>query len=90
MRIVLEHAGSVIVPGNYSKRETKMAKEFDPQAENEKFNIQKSAQNDKIRDAPPQNPKQVKRTNEPNAGGQNREAGDRKARQNDRATNGGE
>ena len=67
-----------------------MAKEFDPQAENEKFNIQKDAQDDKIRDAPPQNPKQVKRTNEPNAGGQNREAGDRKARQNDRATNGGE
>lgn len=36
------------------------------------------------------NPKQMKGSNQPNAGGQNREAGDRKARQNDRATNGGE
>lgn len=32
----------------------------------------------------------IRGNTEPNAGGQNREAGDRKARQNDRATNGGE
>ncbi|KRW93998.1 hypothetical protein [Paracoccus sp. MKU1] len=68
-----------------------MGEEFDPKTENEKFNVQKRAQQLKMGNADPVlNPKQMQRSNEPNAGGQNREAGDRKARQNDRATNGGE
>lgn len=68
-----------------------MAKSFDPQEENEKFNVQQKAQDLKVGNADPVlNPKQMKGSNQPNAGGQNREAGDRKARQNDRATNGGE
>lgn len=37
-----------------------------------------------------QNPQVLQHANVPNAGGQNREAGDRRTRQNDRATNGGE
>ncbi len=68
-----------------------MGDAFDPKAENEKFNVDRKAQAEKMGNADPAlNPKQMKRTNEPNAGGENREAGDRKARQNDRATNGGE
>ncbi len=68
-----------------------MGGKFDPQEENEKFNVRKQAQESKMGNADPVlNPKQMQRSNEPNAGGQNREAGDRKARQNDRATNGGE
>jgi len=64
---------------------------FDPKVENEKHDVARDAQRDKMANAEPVlNPKQMKRSNEPNAGGQNREAGDRKARQNDRATNGGE
>ncbi len=68
-----------------------MSGKFDPREENEKHNVAQDAQRDKMVNADPVlNPKQMKRSNEPNAGGQNREAGDRKARQNDRATNGGE
>lgn len=68
-----------------------MAQEFDPKAENEKYNTRQAAQKAKMGNADPVlNPKQMQRSNEPNAGGQNREAGDRRARQNDRATNGGE
>ncbi|MBT0781704.1 hypothetical protein EQ718_18740 (plasmid) [Paracoccus versutus] len=68
-----------------------MGEKFDPKAENEKFNVQQRAQQLKMGNADPVlNPKQMQRSNEPNAGGENREAGDRKARQNDRATNGGE
>ena len=68
-----------------------MGEKFDPKEENEKFNVQQKAQALKMGNADPVlNPKQMQRSNEPNAGGQNREAGDRKARQNDRATNGGE
>lgn len=68
-----------------------MTEKFDPKAENEKFNIRKGAQDAKMAEADPfVNPKHENRSNEPNAGGQNREAGDRKARQNHRATNGGE
>lgn len=68
-----------------------MSSKFDPQKENEKFNVEQNAQREKMANADPVlNPKQMKRSNEPNAGGENREAGDHKARQNDRATNGGE
>lgn len=68
-----------------------MGEKFDPQAENERFNVQEKAQARKMGNADPVlNPRQMQRSNEPNAGGQNREAGDRKARQNDRETNGGE
>ncbi|SNR33396.1 hypothetical protein EYF88_04020 [Paracoccus sediminis] len=68
-----------------------MAQTFDPKAENEKDAVKRGAQKNKMGNADPVlNPKQMQRSNEPNAGGQNREAGDRRARQNDRATNGGE
>lgn len=68
-----------------------MAQAFDPKTENEKHNVKEAAQHAKMGNADPVlNPKQMKRSNEPNAGGQNREAGDGRARQNDRATNGGE
>ena len=68
-----------------------MAKPFDPQAENEEFNRRRHAQEQKMGNADPVlNPRQMPRGNEPNAGGENRETGDRKTRQNDRATNGGE
>ncbi|TBN40373.1 hypothetical protein EYE42_08220 [Paracoccus subflavus] len=68
-----------------------MAQHFDPKAENEKHSVQQAAQQAKMGNADPVlNPKQMQRSNEPNAGGQNREAGDRPARTNDRATNGGE
>lgn len=68
-----------------------MGRKFDPQAENERYNVRRQAQDAKMGNADPVlNPRQMPRSNEPNAGGQNREAGDGKARQNDRATNGGE
>ncbi|CAM3188663.1 hypothetical protein SAMN04488021_11184 [Paracoccus aminovorans] len=68
-----------------------MGEKFDPKAENEKLNVEQKAQEHKMGNADPVlNPRQMPRSNEPNAGRQNREAGDRKARQNDRATNGGE
>jgi len=68
-----------------------MGKTFDPQEENTKFNVRKRAQDLKMGNADPVlNPRQMPGTDEPNAGGQNREAGDRKARQNDPVTNRGE
>ncbi|MCV2445729.1 MULTISPECIES: hypothetical protein [Paracoccus] len=69
-----------------------MGEKFDPKEENEKFNVQQKAQALKMGNADPAlNPGRMRRPDEEaNAGGQNREAGDRKARQNDRATNGGE
>lgn len=66
-----------------------MSQKFDPKAENEKFATKQAAQQAKMTHAD-LNPKQIHQSFEPNAGGQNREAGDRRARQNDRATNGGE
>lgn len=66
-----------------------MAEKFDPKAENEKHATRQSAQAAKMTQAD-MNPKQIHQSHEPNAGGQNHEAGDRRARQNDRATNGGE
>ena len=66
-----------------------MSEKFDPKAENEKYATKQSAQQAKM-DHADLNPKPIHQSHEPNAGGQNREAGDRSARQNDRATNGGE
>ena len=68
-----------------------MARPYDPRTGNEDFNRRRQAQDNKMGNADPVlNPRQMPRSNEPNAGGENRESGDRKARQNDRATNGGE
>lgn len=68
-----------------------MTDKFDPKTANQDFNTKNRAQQEKLDNADPGlNPNQMRKGNEPNAGGQNREAGDRKARQNDRATNGGE
>ncbi|MBD9529951.1 hypothetical protein IB235_24530 [Paracoccus sp. PAR01] len=68
-----------------------MGEKLAPQTANEDFSVKNRAQQEKLGQADPVlNPKQMKKSNEPNAGGQNREAGDRKARQNDRATNGRE
>lgn len=65
--------------------------EFDKDAENTRFDVQQDAQKRKMQEAATTHGANKMRGNtEPNAGGQNREAGDRKARQNDRATNGGE
>lgn len=68
-----------------------MSRKFDPQQESRKSDTRAQAQDQKMGNADPVlNPKQMKRSNEPNAGGENREKGDRKNRQNDRETNGGE
>ncbi len=76
---------------SFRKEEFVMGEKFDPKVENEKFQTRQKAQSEKMGNADPVlNPGQMQRSNEPNAGGQNREAGDRKTRQNDRATNGGE
>lgn len=64
--------------------------DIDKQSENSKFNVQREAQQHKMNAAQEKHANTVRGNTEPNAGGQNREAGDRKARQNDRATNGGE
>ncbi|MDZ4313034.1 MAG: hypothetical protein U1A24_21010 [Cypionkella sp.] len=60
------------------------------QAADTKFNVQAEAQKHKMDAAATKHANKIPGNTEPNAGGQNREAGDRKARQNDRATNGGE
>lgn len=67
-----------------------MAHHTDKHAENAKFDVQRDAQKQKMNAAQEKHANTVRGNTEPNAGGQNREAGDRKARQNDRATNGGE
>lgn len=68
-----------------------MGDKFDPKVENEKYSTEQKAQAKKMGNADPVlNPGQMQRPDQVNAGGQNREAGDGKARQNDRATNGGE
>lgn len=68
-----------------------MGDKFDPDKANEDFNVKQRAQQEKLGHiARVQNPQQLHNANPPNAGGENRDAGDRHARQNDRATNGGE
>lgn len=61
-----------------------------PHQEDSKFNVQAEAQKRKMDAAAEKHANTIKGNTEPNAGGANREAGDRKARMNDRATNGGE
>ncbi|GEM_PF-1259047 len=60
------------------------------QAADTRFNVQAEAQKRKMDRAAEKHANTIRGNTEPNAGGQNRETGDRKARQNDRATNGGE
>lgn len=55
-----------------------------------KFSVQGEAQKRKMDAAAEKHAHTIRGNTEPNAGGANREAGDRKARMNDRATNGGE
>ena len=62
----------------------------DSRAADTKFNVQAEAQKQKMDLAATKHAGKAKGNTEPNAGGENREAGDRKARMNDRATNGGE
>jgi len=58
--------------------------------EDDRFHVQLAAQKRKTDAAARKHAGTVPGNTEPNAGGRNREVGDRKARQNDRATNGGE
>lgn len=68
-----------------------MSEKFDPKQANEAFHVKQNAQREKLSHVKNiQNPQQLHKANPPNAGGENRDAGDRRARQNDRATNGGE
>ena len=62
----------------------------DRQTADTKFNVQAEAQKQKMDQAGTKHAGKTKGNAEPNAGGENRETGDRKARMNDRATNGGE
>ena len=62
----------------------------DKQASDTKFNVQAEAQKQKMNQAAQKYAGKAKGNTEPNAGGENREAGDRRARTNDRSTNGGE
>lgn len=63
---------------------------FSKTEENSKFHVAAEAQKRKLDAAAEKHANTIRGNTEPNAGGKNREAGDRKARQNDRATNGGE
>jgi hypothetical protein len=54
------------------------------------FDVQAEAQKQKMNAAARKHGYRLHGDGEPNAGGVNRETGDRKARQNDRETNGGE
>ena len=65
-------------------------KTLDKQADHTKFNVQAEAQKQKMDQAATKHAGKIKGNTEPNAGGENRETGDRKARMNDRSTNGGE
>lgn len=59
-------------------------------AQNTKFGVQQDAQKQKMNAVQEKHANTIRGNTEPNAGGQNRETGDRRTRQNDRATNGGE
>lgn len=63
---------------------------LDKQASDTRFNVQAEAQKQKMNQAAKKHAGKIRGNTEPNAGGENREAGDRRARTNDRATNGGE
>lgn len=64
--------------------------DFDKRTQNTKFDVQAEAQKRKMDVAATKHANTIRGDTEPNAGGQNREAGDRKSRQNDRVSNGGE
>jgi len=64
--------------------------DFDKKAEDARFHVRQQAQTQKMNAAAGKHANKIPGNTEPNAGGANREAGDRKARMNDRATNGGE
>ena len=64
--------------------------DHDKKAGDTKFDVQAEAQKQKMDLAATKHAGKSKGNTEPNAGGENREAGDRKARMNDLATNGGE
>ena len=64
--------------------------DHDKKAGDTKFNVQAEAQKQKMDVAATKHANKIPGNTEPNAGGANREAGDRKARTNDRKTNGGE
>lgn len=67
-----------------------MTKPDDKKAGDTKFDVQAEAQKQKMDVAAIKHANKIPGNTEPNAGGVNREAGDRKARTNDRRTNGGE
>lgn len=62
----------------------------DKQAAKDMFRVGAGAQKRKMDVAAEKHANTIRGNTEPNAGGVNREKGDRKTRQNDRATNGGE
>lgn len=64
--------------------------DIDKDAENRRFDVAREAQKSKMNVAAEKHAGKIRGNTEANAGGQNRESGDRRARQNDRATNGGE
>ena len=64
--------------------------DHDKKASDTKFDVQAEAQKQKMDVAATKHANKIPGNTEPNAGGANREAGDRKARTNDRKTNGGE
>jgi hypothetical protein len=72
------------------KEKITMAKQHGDRQADEKFSVQAEAQKRKLDQSATKHANKVPGNTEPNAGGDNREKGDRKARQNDRATNGGE
>ena len=64
--------------------------DHDKKAGDTKFDVQAEAQKQKMDVAATKHANKIPGNTEPNAGGANREAGDRKARTSDRKTNGGE
>ena len=64
--------------------------DLDKRAADTKFNVQAAAQKQKMDQAATKHANKIPGNTEPNAGGENRQAGDRKARMNDRKTDGGE
>lgn len=61
-----------------------------PKPETDDFKVKALAQQQKMDAIASKHAGKIPGATEANAGGQNRETGDRKARQNDRKTNGGE
>ena len=64
--------------------------DLDARGQDTRFHVQQNAQDQKMKAAAGKHANTIRGNTEANAGGINRETGDRKARTNDRATNGGE